>query len=163
MTYYEEATKIVREFGTSNEIERLDEGLLSDSEIDSIVSEVVFEPVLALGLPIRKRWKKEIVQAKAVRKGKAAPDDEVRFEMIDGVDSLTAEQWVRLKQVKVAMPNATVKPFLVVAVCGGYEQRAAAVSVEVLLGDRVRRLDVYLDPYGDAARDPAKEALGLEG
>jgi hypothetical protein len=162
-TYQERANALVREFGDSNEIERLEAGLLPEEELDRIVSDVIFEPVLALDLPIRKRWKKEIIQAKAVRKGKASPGDEVRFEMLEDADALTGEQWVRLKQVRAAMPEAVVKPFVVIAVCGEYKQRAAAVSVEVGLGDRVRRLDLYLDPYGEGDRDPAKEALGLQG
>jgi hypothetical protein len=117
-----------------------------------------------LGLPIRKRWKKESIQRLAIRKNKATQDDEVRFEVDESLDALTGEQWARLKQVRAAAdPTALVKAFWVIAICGEYEQRAPAASIEMLVGDRIRRLDVYLDPHPESDHDEAREALGMRG
>jgi hypothetical protein len=141
--YKAASQEIVRLYGTKNEIERFEAGVLPDHEFEEIVSDVLFEPIL--DMPIRKKITDKAVRQIAVRRGKATWEDAVTFEMLDAADSLTAEQGEILKEIKEKLPKADIKPFHVVAVCGTYEQRHTAASVEIKLGDRYRRIDVYLD------------------
>jgi hypothetical protein len=138
------ANNLIRQYGTQNEIERLEAGVLPEHEHDLIVSEVLFDTVLAEGFTVRRKVKDNAVRQIAVRRGKATWDSEVTFEIIEDADSLSAVQWETLKRLQKAAPKADVKTHWVVAVCGEYEQRQAIASVEIKLGDRVRRLDVYL-------------------
>jgi hypothetical protein len=141
--YHEEAQKIIRVYGTQSEVERLEAGLLPDHEYENIVADVLFDTIL--DMPIRRKIKDTAVRQIAVRRGQATWDDNVTFENVDAADSLNEEQWKVLKEIKRRMPKAEVSPFYVVAVCGTYEQRHAAAKVEVKLGERIRRLDVYLE------------------
>jgi len=142
--YHKEAQKIIRQYGTRNEVERLDAGVLPDHEYEQIVSDVLFDAVL--DMPVRRKIKDNAVRQIAVRRGQADWEDDVTYEIVEAADSLSAEQWENFKKVKSRMPKAQVKAFWVIAKCGDYEQRHAAASVEIKLGERTRRIDVYLDP-----------------
>lgn len=164
MTYKTEATALIRQYGTQDEIERLDAGFLPEDEFELIVGDILFEPIA--DLPTRKKWHKHSIRDLAIERGKATPEDEVVFEMVEDADALNAAQWKRLKRIRQEMPKAKVSAFWIVAVCGSYEQKHPVARVEVTLGDKKRSRDVYLDPRSDrqqSDRDDAKEVLGLEG
>lgn len=145
-SYEDEANRIVRDFGTSNEIERLEAGVLPEGERDRIVSDVIFAPILEL--PIRRKAKEEGILRFAIEKGLAGPHDKVNFQVIDEeeLDTLEAVEWETLKFIKQELPLANVKTFEVVCTCGQYMRRLKYAKVELTVVDRVRRIDVALNP-----------------
>jgi hypothetical protein len=142
--YKNQGAHLIRVYGTKDEIERLDAGVLPEDEFDMIVGDVLFEPVL--DLPVRQKMKYEDIRDLAVTRGKASHRDEVTFEVVEPADELSAEQWARLKAVRALMSKGTVDPFYVVATCGEHVQKFAHAKVQVTLGERVRRLDLSLEP-----------------
>ena len=145
-SYLQAAEAIVREHGTKNEVERLNAGVLPEQELDQIVSDVLFAPIL--DLPIRRKAKEDGVRKHAMSLGLAKGDDKVNFRIIDQeqLDALEASEWDTLQRIQQKMPEARVKTFEVVVECGRYKRRSTYASVEMKLGERVRRLDVMLNP-----------------
>lgn len=146
MSYREQAEFLVRKNGTVNEVERLDAGVLPEDELDKIVSDVLFAPIL--DLPVRRKAKEDGVRKNAIRLGLAVEGDGVRFRVIDEeeLDALAGEEWETLKKIRERMPQAVVKTFAVEVECGRYRRTSKYAKVEVQLGERTRRLDVVLNP-----------------
>lgn len=145
-TYRREAEKLVREHGTRSEKERLEAGRLPDDDLDRAVSEVIFGPVFELQLPVRRKAKPESVREYAKSLGQAHDDDEVYFEVIENDTKLHEAEWEALKAIKTMLPEARVEPYALLVKCGRYSRRSYAAKIEVLVGDRVRRLDLMLTP-----------------
>lgn len=160
MNYQEAAEAIVREHGTKNEVERLAAGVLPEQELDQIVSDVLFAPIL--DLPIRRKAKEDGVRKHAISLGLASQSDKVNFRVIDQeqLDALEAAEWDTLQKIRQKMPEAKIKTFEVVVECGRYKRRSAYASVELKLGERVRRLDVMLNPNAhQRGKMPAPEVI----
>jgi hypothetical protein len=115
------AEGLVTERGTLDQRERLEAGVLPEDDLERAVRDILFAPIA--GHP---RWRKiraEHVRELAVLRGAVeqgawAP---VEFETVEA-DEFSAEEWKRLKELREALPEATVSALWVVAICGKHEE-----------------------------------------
>lgn len=127
------AEGVLREHGTDDQVERLDAGVLPEDELELAVRDILFAPISA-----HPRWKKvkaEHVRELAVLRGAIAEGDwaPVTFETVEA-DEFNREQWERLKQLRQALPEATIEALWVVASIGDgiFTQRFAKARVELI-------------------------------
>jgi len=140
--YLTHGRDLVRREGTSNQVERLDAGVLPDDEFDHIIREYLFSP---LGpWPRFKKLKAEPIKELAMLRGKSDGQDRVTFETILASD-LKDHEWEQLKELKGLFPRAQdVEAYWVVATCGEFEQKFTKARITLNYYGRIFQKEVQL-------------------
>lgn len=118
--------ELIREHGTSSQIDRLNAGVLPDQEFDNTIRTILFQPIQSW-----KKWKKikpEHIRELAKLRGRPC-SGYVKFETVLA-DQFTAQEWNQLQQLKRFFPKAKdIAAYWMVASCGEHEQRWTKVRI----------------------------------
>lgn len=120
---------LIRREGTSNQVERLDAGMLPDTEFDHIIREYLFRDLS--DWPKWRRIKAEMIRDMALERRKTNGQDPVQFDTEDiKADALKDSQWENLKKLRSTAPEgADVTAYWVTATCGDYMQKLTKARV----------------------------------
>jgi hypothetical protein len=138
--------RLVRAFGQQDELERLEEGLLSKKESDNILREVVFGPVY--DWPLADKLKPvAVVKLANLRHHKIDPlplNSRVEFHTGPAED-LDRDCFEHLKTLRGLYPDCKVTPLCTLAAVGKLKYRRYKARVTVMLGERPLIREMWLD------------------
>lgn len=138
--------RLILAFGQQDELERLEEGLLSKKEGDTILREIVFGPVY--DWPLADKLKPvAVVKLANLRHHKDDPlplNSRVEFHT-GPAEELDRDCFERLKVLRSLYPDSTVSPLCTLAETGKLKYRRYKARVTVMLGERPLIREMWLD------------------
>ncbi len=141
---------LVLEFGDENEVARLQENLLPKSDVNTILREVVYGPVYdwPLADPLRPVDMVRLANLRHHSKDPFPINARVEFDKRP-VQSLGADAFERLREVKRLYPGDFVEASEIIATVGKLVHRRYKVRVVVRIGDRPLLREMWLDDDRD--------------